>query len=91
MTYAKYERIAPLYDLLDSVYELTWKGQLRGHVFEGLTGRVLDAGVGTGCNIPYYPAGAEMTGVDLSPGMLRRAEARRKKAGQGRDPWPRWI
>jgi phosphatidylethanolamine/phosphatidyl-N-methylethanolamine N-methyltransferase len=38
--------------------------------------RVLDAAVGTGLNLPAYPAGVQVTGVDLSEGMLE--EARRK-------------
>jgi ubiquinone/menaquinone biosynthesis C-methylase UbiE len=46
-------------------------------LFHGLTGRILDAGVGTGRNIPYYPVGATVVGVDLSPAMLARAERRR--------------
>lgn len=38
---------------------------------------VLDAAVGTGLNLPAYPAGVQVTGVDLSEGML--AEARKKQ------------
>jgi ubiquinone/menaquinone biosynthesis C-methylase UbiE len=36
--------------------------------------RVLEVGVGTGKNIPYYPAGMEVTAIDLTPGMLERAQ-----------------
>lgn len=50
-------------------------------LFEGLGGRVLDAGVGTGRNMPFYPENAEIAGIDLSPAMLRRAEARRARTG----------
>jgi ubiquinone/menaquinone biosynthesis C-methylase UbiE len=35
---------------------------------------VLEIGVGTGKNIPYYPENIELTGIDLSPGMLKRAK-----------------
>lgn len=34
---------------------------------------VLEIGVGTGKNIPHYPEEIELTGIDLSPNMLRRA------------------
>jgi ubiquinone/menaquinone biosynthesis C-methylase UbiE len=34
---------------------------------------VLEIGVGTGKNIPYYPEGVHVTAIDLSPGMLKRA------------------
>lgn len=77
-----YERIAPLYDLLDKGYEVAWKGRLRERVFAGTTGTILDAGAGTGCNIPYYPQGARVVAVDASPGMLARAEKRAEKLGR---------
>lgn len=78
----KYQRIAPVYDLLDAVYERSWKARLRHAAFAGLTGRVLDAGAGTGCNIPAYPAGAAVTAVDLSPAMLDRARRRAERLGR---------
>jgi ubiquinone/menaquinone biosynthesis C-methylase UbiE len=40
---------------------------------------VLEIGVGTGKNIPYYPEDIEVTGIDLSPGMLKRANQRLTK------------
>ncbi len=77
-----YERIAPLYDAMESFWEITWKKRLRHMLFEGLGGRILDAGVGTGLNIPYYPAEAEVIGVDLSPKMLAYAATRARKHGK---------
>jgi ubiquinone/menaquinone biosynthesis C-methylase UbiE len=50
-------------------------------LFAGLSGRLLDAGVGTGRNIPFYPPGAEVIGIDTSPEMLARAERRRARTG----------
>jgi ubiquinone/menaquinone biosynthesis C-methylase UbiE len=76
-----YDRIAPLYDLLDAPYEYTWRGRLRGRMFEGLSGRVLDAGVGTGRNIPYYPRNAHVIGIDASSGMLAQAKRRADRKG----------
>lgn len=73
----RYERIAPLYDLLDIPFEYGRYRRLRPLLFEGLSGRILDAGVGTGRNIHFYPPGSNVVGVDLSPAMLRRAEHRR--------------
>jgi ubiquinone/menaquinone biosynthesis C-methylase UbiE len=40
---------------------------------------VLEVGVGTGLNLPHYPVGADVTGIDLSPKML--AIARQRAAG----------
>ena len=38
--------------------------------------RVLEVGVGTGKNFRYHPAGADVTGIDLSGRMLERAQRR---------------
>lgn len=80
--FSTYERIAPLYDALESLWEVSWKRRLRAMLFDGLQGRVLDAGVGTGLNIPYYPVDAEIVGGDLSPKMLRYAASRAKRHGR---------
>ena len=37
---------------------------------------VLEVGVGTGLSMGAYPANCEVTGVDLAPGMLERAQQR---------------
>ncbi|MDR3515012.1 MAG: class I SAM-dependent methyltransferase [Azospirillaceae bacterium] len=81
MNNKKYERIAPLYDVLDGPYEVGWKRRLRKVVFNDLSGLVLDAGCGTGCNLPVYPRNARMIGVDNSPAMLVRARKRAEKHG----------
>jgi ubiquinone/menaquinone biosynthesis C-methylase UbiE len=73
----RYQRIAPLYDLIDLPFEYTRYRRIRPMLFQGLSGRILDAGVGTGRNFPFYPLGAEVVGVDTSPAMLARAEQRR--------------
>lgn len=78
---ARYRRIAPVYDLLDLPFEYTRYRPLRRMLFAGLSGRILDAGVGTGRNIPFYPPGCEVVGIDASPEMLVRAERRRARAG----------
>jgi ubiquinone/menaquinone biosynthesis C-methylase UbiE len=72
----RYERIAALYDLLDLPFEHGRYRRIRPLLFDGLQGRILDAGVGTGRNFPFYPAGATVLGIDLSPAMLARAERR---------------
>jgi ubiquinone/menaquinone biosynthesis C-methylase UbiE len=77
----RYQRIAPFYDLLDLPFEFGRYRSLRPLLFEGLAGRVLDAGVGTGRNIPYYPSNAKIVGIDLSPAMLQRAVKRRDRLG----------
>jgi ubiquinone/menaquinone biosynthesis C-methylase UbiE len=78
-TLERYQRIAPFYDLLDLPFEYGRYRHIRPQLFRGMSGRILDAGVGTGRNIASYPAGAQVVGIDLSPAMLARA---RLRAGQ---------
>src|SRR5947209_15516150 len=78
--FARYQRIAPLYDRLDSPFEYGRYRKIRPQLFHGLSGRILDAGVGTGRNFPFYPRGSQVVGIDLSPAMLARAERRRRTA-----------
>src|SRR5438094_8257761 len=77
---ARYQRIAPVYDLLDLPFERRRYRALRPLLFRDLAGRLLDAGIGTGRNFPFYPRGTTVTGIDLSPAMLARAERRRSQA-----------
>lgn len=72
----RYQRIAPFYDVLDLPFEYGRYRRIRAQVFHDLSGRLLDAGVGTGRNMPFYPSGAQVVGIDLSPAMLKRAALR---------------
>jgi ubiquinone/menaquinone biosynthesis C-methylase UbiE len=78
--FERYQRIAPLYDLLDLPFEYRRYRRIRPLLFAGLAGHILDAGVGTGRNFPFYPEGASVVGIDFSPAMLARAERRRAAA-----------
>lgn len=73
----RYQRIARFYDLLDLPFEYGRYRRIRPLLFEGLSGRVLEAGIGTGRNIPFYPPGAEVVGIDVSAAMLARAGSTR--------------
>ncbi len=76
-----YRHIAAFYDLLDLPFEVVRYRGLRPILFKGLSGIILDAGVGTGRNMPFYPQGAKVVGIDLSPAMLARARRRRDRLG----------
>ena len=80
--FARYQRVAPLYDLLDLPFEYGRYRPLRRRMFADLSGAILDAGVGTGRNMPFYPERCEVVGIDLSPAMLARAERRRGALGR---------
>ena len=79
-TFDRYQRIAPVYDLLELPFEYGRYRQIRRLLFQGLSGRVLDAGVGTGRNFLFYPPGTKVIGIDISAAMLARAERKRKSA-----------
>jgi ubiquinone/menaquinone biosynthesis C-methylase UbiE len=76
-----YHRVARLYDLLDLPFEYGRYRPIRRILFEGVHGRILDAGVGTGRNMPFYPPHAEVIGIDVSPAMLARARKRMVRLG----------
>jgi len=67
----RYNRNAALYGLVDRIISHS----LRREVLAGVCGRILEVGVGTGLNLPLYPPGSNVTGIDLSPLMLKRAVA----------------
>lgn len=72
----KYQRIARFYDLLDLPFERRRYRAIRPLLFRGMTGRLLDAGIGTGRNCEFYPPAAIVSGIDISPAMLERANDR---------------
>ncbi len=83
---ARYERISPVYDLMEILPELRfrkWRRQFWDRVAQRLPqrGRMLELGVGTGKNVAYWPVGAQITAIDLSPRMLSQAKARIERAG----------
>lgn len=79
-TFERYQRIAPFYDLLDLPFEYGRYRRIRRLLFQGLSGRLLDAGVGTGRNFPFYPPDSTVVGIDISPAMLGWAQRRRNSA-----------
>ena len=70
----RYNRLAPFYDLMEGLAEKRYSGwrQLLWSKVEGK--KILEVGVGTGKNFPYYPTKAEITAIDFSEKMLSRAK-----------------
>jgi ubiquinone/menaquinone biosynthesis C-methylase UbiE len=82
-TRARYGRIAPFYDIFDAIPEgryQIWREHFWGEIEAVLPPdpRLLEVGVGTGKNMPFWPKRANVIAVDLTPGMLKRAEKRAK-------------
>ena len=76
---AKYDRVAPWYDWLESILNLLGLSRLRRILLRRASGKVLEVAVGTGKNLPYYPRDCRIIALDLSSEMLRVARNRSAK------------
>jgi ubiquinone/menaquinone biosynthesis C-methylase UbiE len=76
---AKYNITAMFYDILDYPWERVYR-EWRPGLLGDLRGKVLEAGVGTGRNFRHYHESVELTGVDLSDVMLRKAARKAARA-----------
>ena len=73
---AAYSRWAPVYDTVFALPFLTGRRAVARLVNKLPTGRILEAGVGTGVALPRYNRRHRVFGIDLSPDMLARARNR---------------
>ena len=78
-----WDKAAPSYDKQIAFFEKIQFAGGREWLGERARGRVLEVAIGTGRNLPHYPADVAITGVELSPAML--AIARQRAAGLGRE------
>lgn len=70
----QYDRAYLLSNIVLWPLERLFFGRFRWSLLHDLSGRVLEVGVGTGKNLPYYDyQRVQLTGVDLSEGLLKRA------------------
>ncbi len=74
-TLNRYNVLAAFYNFFEwPVEQLLYKAW-REKLWTRVRGpEVLEIGVGTGKNIPYYPHGVRVAGIDLSPAMLKDAK-----------------
>lgn len=76
LTRSRYQRISPWYDRMEAFSERRfsdWRKMLWSQV---IGPNILEVGVGTGKNMPYYPSQVHIFAFDLTPGMLDRARIR---------------
>lgn len=81
----RYNRNARSYDRKQAMMERfagRWRRELWTRVRDG---GVLEVGVGTGVNLPLYPGGCSVTGIDIAENMLDLARARAARLGIAAD------
>ncbi|MBT2639424.1 methyltransferase domain-containing protein [Bacillus sp. ISL-39] len=77
----RYNRVSKIYDSMDKMIREDWRRDL----LAGAYGDVLEAGVGTGANLSFYPSSIKsLIGVDFSSDMLNYAK---QKASQLNAPY----
>lgn len=70
----RFNRNAAFYDLMEGIIEKARFSKLRPLLWSKTEGKdILEVGAGTGKNFPYYPADSEITAIDFSEQMLKRA------------------
>lgn len=76
-TRKRYNRIAPFYDLMEHFTEKAVFRLMRKMLWAQIKpGKVLEVGVGTGKNIPYYSSMLAVTAIDISEKMMSFAQNR---------------
>src|SRR5438132_14375704 len=76
---------APKYDRQISFFERILFGDGREWVCSRARGKVLELACGTARNLAFYGDDVQLTGVELSPGMLAIAHRRAKEPGHSAD------
>jgi len=79
-TSKKYDRFSKFYDTFETSMEKSKFGKWRAMLFSMIPpgSSVLEVGVGTGKNIPYYGKDLNITAIDFSNGMLDKAREKAK-------------
>lgn len=68
----RFNRFSKFYDILEipmDIISYEWRRELAKYS----SGKVLEVGVGTGKNVPFYPSNTDITAIDFSRGMLAKA------------------
>ncbi|MGW5748453.1 class I SAM-dependent methyltransferase [Amycolatopsis sp. NPDC003861] len=77
-----WDRKSTTYDAEMGVWDRRLFGDSREWACGRAVGEVLEVAVGTGLNLPCYPAEVTLTGLDLSEGMLAIARERARRLGR---------
>ncbi|MCM3789001.1 class I SAM-dependent methyltransferase [Domibacillus indicus] len=73
----RYNRIAPVFNTMDKMVRPSWRKEMLAKA----EGEVLEVGIGTGANLPFYPSAVTyVTGIDFSSKMIKLAKEEAEKA-----------
>lgn len=81
----RYNRVSYIYDIFESPMELMAMKKYRQEIMNDLRGKVLEVGVGTGRNIEFYPKDLDITAIDFSDHMLKKAKEKTRKLNKNVD------
>jgi ubiquinone/menaquinone biosynthesis C-methylase UbiE len=79
------DKEAPRYDRQMGFFDRTLFAGGRAWACSRVTGDTLEIAVGTGRNLPHYPADVRLTGIELSPQMLEIGRKRAEELGRDVD------
>ena|SRR3989344_2221995 len=77
----QFDRLSKIYNLVLFPIEIFFFRRLRKKILKEARGNVLEVGVGTGANLPYYRKESKISATDISPKMLEIAKRRADKLG----------
>ena len=77
----RYDLASYIYEPINTLLEKpTGIRKVRRELIRRAKGRVIELGVGTGLNLPFYREDLEVIGVDVSEGMLKKAGKKKSPA-----------
>jgi ubiquinone/menaquinone biosynthesis C-methylase UbiE len=82
---AYYQREADRYDSAIAGFERLFLGDARRWAASQARGDVLEIGIGTGRNLPFYAVDTRLVGIDMSAAMLAVARQRAQLVGRSVD------
>jgi ubiquinone/menaquinone biosynthesis C-methylase UbiE len=77
VTKAKWDKAAANFDVMAGYGpEKRWEPWKRALFSKMGEGRILFLAIGTGLDVPFFPPGRKITGIDISDGMIEKARTR---------------
>lgn len=80
-----WDKHARSYDRQMRFFDRMLFGESRAWICSRASGDVLEVAIGTGLNLPLYPPGVRLTGIEWSPKMLAIARRRADELGRTAD------